>query len=286
MDSIWAKDLCKSWGDFALERVSFQVPQGRIVGLMGENGAGKSTTLRLLAGALAPDSGEIRLLGGSPQDPAVRAQVGAVFDHCPFPGSFSANTVGRMLAGIYPTWDAAYFRSCLGRFQVPPEKPIAALSKGTRQKLAIACALAHRPKILLLDEATAGLDPVVRDDLLDLFLEYIQDEAHAILFSSHITGDMEKVADYVIFLHQGKVIFQAQKDELLEQYGIARCGREAFARLDKSDYLLVRQTNAATECLVADKEVFHKKYPSILLDRTSLEEIMLFYTKGDGPWKA
>ena len=107
MDSIWAKDLCKSWGDFALEGVSFQVPQGRIVGLMGENGAGKSTTLRLLAGALAPDSGEIRLLGGSPQDPAVRAQVGAVFDHCPFPGSFSANTVGRMLAGIYPTWDAA-----------------------------------------------------------------------------------------------------------------------------------------------------------------------------------
>lgn len=285
MDRIVAKDLYKSWGDFALENISFRIPQGRIVGLMGENGAGKSTTLRLLAGALTPDRGEVYLLGGSPQDPAVRAQMGVVFDQCPFPGSFSANTVGRMLAGIYPSWEQDLFRSYLRRFQVPLEKTIASLSKGTQQKLSIACALAHRPKVLLLDEATAGLDPVVRDDLLDLFLEYIQDEEHTILFSSHITGDMEKVADYVIFLHQGKVIFQAQKDDLLDQYGIARCGREAFAQLDKADYLLVRQTNVATECLVADKAIFRRKYPNILVDRTSLEEIMLFYTKGDRPWK-
>lgn len=285
MDCIAVKDVCKSWGDFALEKVSFQIPQGRIVGLMGENGAGKSTIIRLLAGALAPDSGEVRLLGASPQDPAVRAQMGVVFDQCPFPGSFSANTVGRMLSGIYPSWEQDLFLSYLRRFQVPLEKTIAVLSKGTQQKLSIACALAHRPKVLLLDEVTAGLDPVVRDDLLDLFLEYIQDEEHTILFSSHITGDMEKVADYVIFLHQGKVIFHAQKDELLEQYGIARCGREDFTHLDKADYLLARQTNVATECLVAYKEVFRKKYPNILLDRISLEEIMLFYTKGDGPWK-
>ena len=279
MDSIYVKDLCKSWGSFALDHLSFHVPQGCIVGLMGENGAGKSSTIRLLADALTPDAGEIRLLGGSPQDPAIKEQLGVVFDETGFHHVFTPKRVGKMLSGIYRTWDEALFQSYLERFHIPSEKAIGSLSKGTRQKLAIVSALAHRPKLLLLDEVTAGLDPVVRGELLDLFLEFIQDETHTILFSSHISSDVERIADYVILLHRGKVVLQAQKDALLYDCGIVRCSRADFAQLSPDDYLFARQTNTAMECLVADKAAFRRSHDHLLVDRVTLEELLLFYTK-------
>ena len=280
MDSIYVKDLCKSRGPFALDHLSFHVPQGCIVGLMGENGAGKSTTIRLLAGALTPDAGEIRLLSGSPQDPAIKEKLSVVFDEGGFHDVFTPNMIGKMLSGIYRTWDESLFQTYLVRFRIPSDKAVGSLSKGTRQKLAIVSALAHRPKLLLLDEVTSGLDPVVRGELLDLLLEFIQDETHAVLFSSHITADMERIADYIILLHQGKLLLQAQKDDLLYRCGIVRCSRADFAQLSSGDYLFARQTSAAMECLVADKELFRRSHGHLLVDRVTLEEMMLFYTEG------
>lgn len=280
MDSIAVKNLCKRLGDFTLDHVSFRVPQGSIVGFIGENGAGKSTTISLILNELERDGGEITVLGRDCQEPLIKNEIGVVFDECNFHDVFHAETVGKMLSGVYATWDDGLYRRCLGRFGIPTGKPIGSFSKGMKMKLAIVCAIAHRPKLLILDEATTGLDPVVRDEILDLFLEFIQDEEHAIFFSSHITSDIQKVADYVVLIHQGRIVFEEQKDELLCHYGIVRCRAEDFAKLDPADYIIARQGNVSMECLVRDKALVRKKYPNVVVDNAALEDIMLFYIKG------
>ena len=149
-----------------------------------------------------------------------------------------------------------------------------------KMKLSIICAMAHRPKLLILDEATTGLDPIVRDEVLDLFLEFIQDEDCSIFFSSHITSDIQKIADYVILIHQGKIIFEEQKDNLVYNYGVAKCGKEKFAQLSTDDYIIHRTTNMSVECLVHNKEAFKRKYKNIIVDNATLEDIILLYVKG------
>lgn len=280
MDSIAVKNLCKWLGDFTLDHVSFRVPQGRIVGFIGENGAGKSTTINLILNELERDEGEITVLGRDCRDPSIKNEIGVVFDECNFHDVFHAETVGKMLSGVYAAWDDELYRRCLERFGIPVGKPIGSFSKGMKMKLAIICAIAHKPKLLILDEATTGLDPVVRDEILDLFLEFIQDEENAIFFSSHITSDIQKIADYVVLIHQGRIVFEEQKDELLCHYGIVRCRGEDFAKLDPADYIIARQGNVSIECLVRDKALVRKRYPNVVVDNATLEDIMLFYIKG------
>lgn len=278
---ISVRDLCKRFDGFSLDHVSFDVPKGRIVGFIGENGAGKSTTIHLILNTLKKDAGEIRVFGREHTDPAVKNEIGVVYDACNFHDVFTPRDIERMLSGVYPTWDGALYQNYLTRFQLPLQKAVKSFSKGMKMKLSIACALAHRPRLLILDEATAGLDPVVRDEILDLLLDFLQDEEHSVFFSSHITSDIQKIADYVVLLHQGKVVFEEEKDTLLDRYGILRCARSTV--VPPQDYIIRRETGVSVEYLVRDREAAGRKYPKAVADAASLEDIMLFYIKGDAP---
>ncbi len=279
-NNIYVQDLCKQFDGFSLDHVSFQVPKGRIVGFIGENGAGKSTTINLILDELKKDNGQIHIFGMEHTIPSVREDIGVVFDECNFHDVLHASDVEKILSGIYKSWDSSLYRQYLKKFKIPERKPIGSFSKGMKMKLSIICAMAHKPKLLILDEATTGLDPVVRDEMLDLFLEFIQDEECSIFFSSHITSDIQRIADYVILIHQGRIIFEEQKDDLVYHFGIVRCGRERFASISPEDYIVHRTTNVSVECLVRDKEAVKRKYKDIVVDNATLEDIMLFYIKG------
>ena len=220
---IEIQGLCKHYKDFTLDHIDLTVPEGQIVGLIGENGAGKTTTLKAVLGVIRPDGGAIRLLGGDPGDPAIRSQVGVVFEDSYFYGGLCARQIDRIMAGIHATWDSTLFHGYCRRFDLEESKPVKDFSRGMRMKMSLATALAHRPKLLVMDEATSGLDPVVRGEMLDLFLEFIQDEGHGVLMSSHITADLERIADQIAYIHKGKLLFQQDKDLLLEDMAILRC---------------------------------------------------------------
>ena len=279
-NNILVRDLCKGFDGFLLDHVSFQVPKGRIVGFIGENGAGKSTTINLILDELKRDHGQIQIFGKENTISSVREEIGVVFDECSFHDVFNTSDIEKILSGVYKSWDSSLYRQYLKRFKIPERKPIGSFSKGMKMKLSIICAMAHKPKLLILDEATTGLDPVVRDEMLDLFLEFIQDEERSIFFSSHITSDIQKIADYVILIHQGKIIFDEQKDDLVYRLGILKCGKEQFASISPDDYLIHRITNVNVECLVRDKQAIRHKYKNIVVDNATLEDIMLFYIKG------
>ena len=222
-NALELRHVSRRLGDFALRDVNLTLPKGCILGLVGENGAGKSTTIRLLTGELRPDSGTVSVLDAEPGSPdfrSVKERLGVVLDDAWFPEILNARQVGTMMAMTYQSWDAELYESYLARFALPREKNFKDYSRGMRMKLAIAVALAHRPEVLLLDEATAGLDPIVRDEVLEIFREFSEAEDHAILISSHILSDLEKLCDYIAFLHQGKLLFCQEKDRLLETYGL------------------------------------------------------------------
>ncbi len=278
-NSILVRDLCKRFPGFTLDHVSFRVPRGRIVGFIGENGAGKSTVINLILNELKKDGGTVEVLGRDHTDPAVQSGVGVVFDACNFPEVFTPLDVEKVLSGVYPAWDGEAYRAYLKRFALTERKRVKTFSKGMKMKLAISAALAHKPRLLILDEATAGLDPVVRDEILDILLDFIQDEEHAVFFSSHITSDIQKIADYVVLIHQGKIVFEEEKDVLLDQYGILRCGKGT--EVEAGDCIVRRETGVSTEYLVRDRAIAGRKYPKAVADAASLEDIMLFYIKGE-----
>lgn len=279
-NSIFVQGLCKNLGDFVLDNISFRVPKGRIVGFIGENGAGKSTTINLILNEIQKDAGKIEVLGIDHTITSVKNEIGIVFDECNFHEVFTAKDIGKILSGVYSAWDNNLYNDYLKRFHLPTDKTIGSFSKGMKMKLSIICAISHHPKLLILDEATTGLDPVVRDEILDLFLDFIQDEEHSLFFSSHIISDIEKIADYVILIHQGKIIFEEQKDNLIYNYGIAKCRKEQFNEIPKEDYLIAKKTKVCMELLVTDKEKFHRNHKDVMVDNASLEDIMLFYIKG------
>lgn len=279
-NSIVVEGLNKKLDHFQLDNISFRVPKGRIVGFIGENGAGKSTTIQLILDELKKDSGKIEILGKKNTELCVKNEIGVVFDECNFHEVFTPQDIGRIFSGTYHTWDEKLYRHYLQQFHLPLKKQVVSFSKGMKMKLSIICAMSHHPKLLIMDEATTGLDPVVRDEILDLFMEFIQDEEHALFFSSHITTDIEKIADYVILIHQGKIVFEELKDNLIYNYGIVKCGNEKFNSIADEDYLIARKTNVCIECLVMDRSGFQRKYKNIMVDHATLEDIMLFYVKG------
>ena len=222
-NAIELSHICKSFGSFAIQDMNLAVPSGTICGLVGENGAGKSTTIRLLMNALRPDSGQSTVLGVDSASNAflrTKEDIGVVLDEAYFPESLTAQQVGSIMSKTYRRWDPRLYAGYLDRFQLPGKKPFKDYSRGMRMKLAIAVALSHQPKLLILDEATAGLDPIVRDEILGIFYEFTREEDHSILISSHILSDLEKICDYIAFLHSGRLLFCEEKDTLLERYGI------------------------------------------------------------------
>lgn len=242
-NALELRHVSRRLGDFELRDVNLTLPKGCILGLVGENGAGKSTTIRLLTGELRPDSGTVSVLDAEPGSPdfrSVKERLGVVLDDAWFPEILNARQVGTMMAMTYESWDAELYESYLARFALPREKNFKDYSRGMRMKLAIAVALAHRPEVLLLDEATAGLDPIVRDEVLEIFREFSEAEDHAILISSHILSDLEKLCDYIAFLHQGKLLFCQEKDRLLETYGLFVGTRQQAEELAE-DAVLARE---------------------------------------------
>ena len=280
-DALIISGLTKTYKDFMLNGVSFSVPCGSIVGLIGENGAGKSTTINAVLGLIQKEAGSICVLGKEQPDNEIKEQIGVVFDGNNYPEIFSTRKLNRVMKDIYHSWEEHTFLNLLKKFSLPTDKPIKQFSKGMKMKLAIAVALSHNSKLLILDEATSGLDPVIRDDILDILLDFAQDETHSILISSHITTDLEKIADYIVFIHEGQVVFSKLKDELIEQYGIIKCGAAQFEALDKLDIIVYRKMDYEWQVLVADRVAMKKKYPKALIDSVSIDEIMLLYVKGE-----
>ena len=211
----------------------------------------------------------------------LKEDIGVVFDGVNFYETLTPAKVGKISGSAYKQWDEYLYRDYLKRFGLPLDKEIKTLSKGMKMKLCIAVALSHKPKLLILDEATSGLDPVMRDNILDVFLDFVQDENHSILMSSHITTDLEKVADYITFIHQGRVLFCKTKDELRYKYGIIRCGAAAFDQIDKSEILAYRKEDYQWNVLVADKEKTRKKYKAAVVDDATIDDILLLYVKGE-----
>ena len=280
---IEIKGLCKSYGDFALKDIDLTLPGGSILGLIGENGAGKTTTIKCILNLIRRDAGEITVLGHDNirEERLAKQDIGLVLDECFFHDTLRPLDVGRVLAPAYKNWDSDLFRSYLDKFGLPEKKLIKEFSRGMKMKLSLSAALAHRPKLLILDEATAGLDPVVRDEILDEFLGFIQDEDHAILMSSHITSDLEKVADYIAYIHRGQVVLSDAKDAILDSYGRVGCTAAQLEAIAPDDVLRVRKGSFGCEALVKDRAAFARKYPMLLVERTTLEDIMLFVAKGE-----
>ena len=262
-------------GDFELRDVNLTLPKGCILGLVGENGAGKSTTIRLLTGELWPDSGTVSVLDAEPGSPdfrSVKERLGVVLDDAWFPEILNARQVGTMMAMTYESWDAEFYESYLARFALPREKNFKDYSRGMRMKLAIAVALAHRPEVLLLDEATAGLDPIVRDEVLEIFREFSEAEDHAILISSHILSDLEKLCDYIAFLHQGKLLFCQEKDRLLETYGLFVGTRQQVEELAENAVLAREDSGFGGVRAIVRRDAVPACLP---LEKPTVEDIIL-----------
>lgn len=280
MNAIEIKGLEKRYDGFQLGSFDLTLPSGCIMGLVGENGAGKSTTIKLIMNAIGRDAGEISVLGvdnRSAEFRDVKEDIGVVLDEAYFPEVMSARNVGKVMALTYKNWDAAAFEGYLKKFSLAPDKIFKDYSRGMRMKLAIAAALSHGAKLLILDEATSGLDPMARDELLDIFNDFTRDENCSILLSSHIVSDLEKICDYIAFLHRGRLVLCEEKDRLLEEYALIRLPEERLKELPEESIISRRASGYATEALVLRGGI----PAAIPTEHTSLEDIILFLAKGD-----
>lgn len=285
MDNIIEiKDLKKKYDEnFELGKIDITIPKGVIVGLIGENGAGKTTLIKSILNIIKIDSGEIKIFGSDykKDENNIKEDIGVVLDNMFFPEILNAKDINTTMRNIYLNWDSDLYFSYLKEFELPSDKPLKSMSKGMRKKLEIATALSHKPKLLILDEPTSGLDPVVRNEILEIFQKFIEDEGHSILLSTHITSDLEHIADEIIFIDKGKIVLQKSKDEILDNYGILKCDIDYFSNIDKDDIITYKKTKYAYEILVNDKIKAIKKYKDCVIDNITLEDLMVLVIKGE-----
>lgn len=286
MDNILElHQVCKTFPktNFTLDHVSFSVPYGSIMGFVGENGAGKTTTISCVLNTVSKDSGTIKIFGKelADTDTELKEKIGVVYDGDNFPAYWTAEQLSDVMQGLYTNWDNELFKKYLNDFRLLPNQKIKSYSRGMTMKLAVAAALSHYPQLLILDEATSGLDPIMRDDMLDVFLEFVQDENHSILLSSHITSDLEKIADYITFIHNGKLIMAASKNDLVYNFAVMRCKESQFLELDPGDILAYRKRDYQIDVLVSNGKEIQRKYRNAVVDHVSIDEIMLLLVKGE-----
>ncbi|MFJ6207671.1 ABC transporter ATP-binding protein [Lysinibacillus sp. NPDC092081] len=279
MNAIEIHDLHKSFEGFSLNDVSFSVPQGTVMGFVGENGAGKSTTIKCILNLLKKEYGEILLFGKDivEHELSIKNDIGVVFDDLHVPETLNATQLDKIMKKVFKTWNSSYYFERLAQFKIPERKKVKNFSRGMRMKLSIALAMSHHPKLLILDEPTSGLDPIIRDEILDLFSTFMQDETHSILFSSHITSDLEKIADYITFIHNGEILFSESKDVLVYEYGIFKGSNEEVSDIPENAIIKKRNGAFGIEVLVHKNKV-NKVFS---LEKPSIEDIMLFYVKGN-----
>ncbi|MBQ8614808.1 MAG: ABC transporter ATP-binding protein [Ruminiclostridium sp.] len=274
---IEIKSLFKKYEKFALEDINLVVPQGTVVGFIGANGAGKSTTIKAVLGLFKRDGGSVTVFGEDSEKMSneTREKIGVVFDTIPYPKNLTVVQLEKVLSGIYKSWESEKFFGYMNRFELPLKKKIKGFSRGMEMRLSIAAALSHNPSLLVLDEPTGGLDPVMRSDILDIFLDFMQDETHSIFISSHITGDLDRIADYICFIHKGKIVFTEERNEMLEKYRILKCTDSDLEKIDKNDIIGMRRGRFSSEILTMAAD----KYPDITADKPTIDEIMVHYVK-------
>ena len=275
-NALELRNVCKTYGDFSIENLSFSLPRGCVMGLVGENGAGKSTTIHMLLGMVKPDSGEVRVLE-NPLDrnfDQIKQDIGVVLDEPGFPVQLGAKQVDRIMAKTYRNWNSGLFQGYLRRFSLPEKKTVKEYSRGMKMKLGMAVAMSHGAKLLVLDEATAGLDPVIRDEILDILFEFTRDPECSVLMSSHIVSDLEKLCDYVAFLHEGRLLVCEEKDALLERYGLVHLTREQLLNLD-GVVLGKKETPYGLEAVVERERVRELPVRPI-----TMEELFVYMIKG------
>ena len=279
MNALELKHLQKSYGDFTLGPLDLTLPSGCVMGLIGENGAGKSTTMKLILDMLHPDAGSVQILGQDNRANlrALKEDVGVVLDEVGLSQCLTPRQVGKMMGGMFRRWDDAVYREYLRRFSLPEDKRFKEFSRGMKMKLGIAVALSHHPKLLLLDEATSGLDPVIRDEIVDLFGEFTREEDHAVLISSHIVSDLEKICDYIAFLHRGKLLLCEEKDRLKERYGVLHCTGDTLAALDPAAVLGKRESPYGVEAIV-ERDLVPAGWE---LGPVDLEQLFIVMAKGE-----
>ena len=280
---IELKNVVRDYGDFKLDHISFAVPEGSVCGFIGQNGAGKTTTINLILDIINRDDGEINLFG-KPVDQNhayVREDVGVVFDEMGFHEFMTAKDINIMMKNIYKNWDEKVFFEYLKKFSLPSKKKCGAFSRGMRMKLQIAAALSHKAKLLIMDEPTSGLDPIVRNEIIGIFRDFVVEEDHTILLSSHITGDLEKIADEVVFIDGGKIVLSGNKDEILEKHGILKCKKEEASKVSEALIVGVEEEAYSTSILVNDRHAAAKLYPDMVMEEAALEDIMIYYVNAE-----
>ncbi|MCM1159410.1 MAG: ABC transporter ATP-binding protein [Bacteroidales bacterium] len=280
------ENLCKTFqkNEFSLNNISFTLPHGAIMGFVGGNGAGKTTTIGCILGALKKDSGSIRLFGreinGNDIDVDIKEQIGVAYDTSNFSGELTPQRLSRIMQGIYRQWDNDIYLQYLSKFHLPIQQRISTFSKGMTMKLALAVAISHSSKLLVFDEITSGLDPIARDEVLDIFLDFVQDESRSILISSHITSDLEKVADYITFIHDGELLLSASIDDLRYKYGIVRCRLEQFERIHEEDIVAYIKKDYQIDVLVSDRDYILGKYGDLVIDNALIDDILMLLVRG------
>ena len=282
-NTIEIKNVSKNYPEFKLDKISFKIPKGTIVGLIGENGAGKTTTIKSILN-ITNTTGQIKVFDkdNKKYEKEIKQDLGVVLDDSFLSEYLTAKGVNTIMKSFYTNWDTEKYFNYLKEFKLPTNKLIKDFSSGMKMKLKIATSISHNPKALILDEPTSGLDPIIRSEILEIFRNYItEDEERSILLSSHITSDLEHIADYIIFIHNGKIIFNLKTSELLENYGIIKCSQKDFSNLKKEDYIKYRQEKYQYEVLVSDKFKIAKKYNFKVIDKPSIDEIMLMFVKGE-----
>lgn len=281
--AVEVNKICKAYSGFSLKNVTFSVPKGSIVGLIGENGAGKSTTLKAILNICAIDDGNIKFYGKDINSLSVsdKENIGVVFDDNVFYENLSALELEKIFSKIYMKWDRQYFLEMLTKFNIAADKKLCEYSKGMKTKLGMICALSHHPKLLVIDESLSALDPVMRDEMLDLLLEFVADDENAVLFSSHIIEDLQKIADYIVFLNHGELVFEKSKDELLYENAIIRCRSNQLNEIDKTDLIAYFRDKNGVAALVHNRDHIRKKYKNLLIDHASIDEMMKIMVKGE-----
>lgn len=282
-NNIEVNNLSKKYDTFELKNINFTVPKGSILGFVGENGAGKTTTIKSILN-ITNSSGSIKILGKNIKqyEKEIKQNIGVVLDDSFLSEYLTAKQINSIMKDIYNEWDENKYINYLKQFNLPINKLLKDYSSGMKMKLKIATAISHNPKLLILDEPTNGLDPVVRNEILDIFRNYIEeDETRSIFISTHITTDLEHISDYIVFIKNGEIIFNLPTIELLENYGIIKCSKEDFSKIDEQDYIRFKQEKYQYEVLTDNKENIIKKYDITTIDKPSIEDIMLLYVKGE-----
>ena len=281
--TIKVKNLNKKYEGFELKNISFEIPEGSIVGLIGENGAGKTTTIKSILNIINSE-GEIQVLGKDikQNEKEIKSKLGVVLDDSFLSEYLTPKKINSIMKNFYNTWDKKLFEKYIKIFKLPENKMIKDFSSGMKMKLKIATAISHKPQILILDEPTSGLDPIVRNEILDIFRQFIaEDEKRSILISTHITTDLEHISDYIMFIKNGEITLNLPTSEILENYGIIKCDEKDFSKIAKEDYEYYRKEKYQYEVLVNNKKMIKSKYGISTIDKASIEDIMLFYIKGE-----